>query len=223
MRDIGDREGFEMTSETVRGKGLAGLVGGAAWVFCGFGALLMDEVEVEVEEGSANVGLGVYFGLTVVLPAVLMIVGVSGLQQLHGRRYGRLGSAGATVSGVGLTAVAVGLGWETLSIAFRGEENAIGFVVWTGGLLVLVVGSAVLGVALWRAAVLPHGRAAGVMLGLLLPAIVAVDVVAGALVDGDAAFWLAVTLPYGLAWLVLGSGLRSAGSEAVGHRTPAAA
>jgi len=146
----------------------------------------------------------VYFALLLALPAVLFVVALSGLHTLHRLRYGRLGAAGAMVSGLGLAAISLGAAVEALTAAIDGAQNTVAWVLFLLGFALLVVGSGVLGVGLMRARVLP--RAAAWMLVLLVPITAVVGWIGDRLFPDafDSGLWLALTLPYGLAWLILG-------------------
>lgn len=211
-----------MTTTAIRRGATAGLLGGVGWALFPWGTPF-----AEAEEGGTpalgQAGAGIYFALLLVVPAALLLVGLTGLHAQHRGRYGRFGAVGAALTGVGLGGMVAGLGWETVTIGFTGAESAIGHAIWMIGFLLLLPGSIVLGLAVRRARVLPRAGLAGVALMLVIPVAVAVAVVGGMVSpDGNTGFWLGLTLPYGLVWVLLGSAMRATRVEAPARRATAA-
>lgn len=197
-----------MTRTAIQRGVTAGLIGGAAWVLFPWATPL-----AETEDGSTpvlgDVGSGLYFALLLVVPVALLLMGLAGLHALHRDRYGRLGRVGAGITAVGLAGMLVGLGWEATTITATGEESTFGYAFWMIGFLLLLPGSVVLGLAVRRARVLPGARAAGVALVLAIPVAIALSAVAGTVLPGQTGFWVGLTVPYGLTWLLLATGMRA--------------
>ena len=79
------------------------------------------------------------------------------------------------------------------------------------GFLVLLVGSVLLGIAIVTARREPFSRLGGLLLVGALPLGILLAVVLGAIAPRtDLGFWAAITVPYGVAWLMLGHALMSA-------------
>lgn len=212
-----------MANTAIRRGATAGLLGGVGWVLFPWGTPFA-EAEEGVTPALGQAGSGLYFALLLVVPAALLLVGLTGLHALHRERYGRLGRVGAGVTGVGLAAMLVGLGWETVTIGFSGEENALGHVIWMLGFLLLLPGSVVLGLAVRRARVLPRAGLLGAAQVLVIPVAVAVAAVGGmAFPEGNTGFWLGLTLPYGLLWIGLAAAMRATRVDAPARRVTAAA
>lgn len=211
-----------MTSVKVARGATAGLVGGAGWVLFPWGTPF-----TEAEEGvpaAGEVVSAIYFGLLLVAPALLLLVGLAALDAHHRGHYGRLGTAGALVTALGLGAMFTGLAWEMTTISASGETSAIGHAIWMPGFLVLLPGSILLGAAVWRSGVLPRARLVGLLLVLVIPISIVVAIVGGMIfAESNTGFWLGLTLPYGLVWIVLAAALRGVPLEAPAPRAAAVA
>ncbi|WP_219420368.1 hypothetical protein [Pseudonocardia nigra] len=198
-----------MTGTGIDRGATAGLVGGAAWVLFGWGTPW-----AEVGDGATpTIGAAAaaaWFWLLLVVPAALLLVALRSLHVRHRGRYGRLGTAGAAITGVGFAAMGVGTAWELVTITVAGVESAVGYAVHSLGFVLLLPGTVLLGIAVWRAGVLSRAGLAGLALALTVPVGVGVAVL-GALVHpvDNTGYWLALTLPSGIAWLVVATQLRA--------------
>jgi hypothetical protein len=95
-----------------------------------------------------------------------------------------------------------------------GGEVALGHTLFLIGFLVSVIGSVLVGIVVFRRRRDALSRAAALLLALALPLGIGIGILGGAIAPGnDAAFWAAVSIPTGIAWVLLGSSLRSV------HRT----
>jgi hypothetical protein len=211
-----------MTSTTTARGATAGMAGGVGWVLFPWGTQF---IGIEHDASAAGEMFAIaYYGLLLVVPALLLLVGLQALHAHHRGRYGRLGSAGALVTGIGLGAMFTGLAVEMTTFTIAGEKSAIGHAIWMSGFLLLLPGSVLLGAAVWRAGVLARARLVGLLLVLVIPISVAVAALGGmAFPEGDTGFWLGLTLPYGLIWIVLATALRGARFAAPAPRAAAVA
>ena len=82
----------------------------------------------------------------------------------------------------------------------------------------LVLGSLVLGIAIYRASLIPHARAIGLWfaLAVLFGFIVQIVLYETGIPEPaeDFFFWVGLLAPYGLAWIVLGYSLRRTSDRA---------
>ena len=136
---------------------------------------------------------------------VLLIAGVLGLRSTLGAAAGRLGTSGIVVSTIGLAAMLVGMGTELLTTTISGTENDRGHTVFLIGFLVLIVGQILLGITVFRRRPERLARAGALLMALALPVGVALVLLGGVLFPGsDAGFWAGMTIPTGVAWLLVG-------------------
>jgi hypothetical protein len=193
-----------MTTTTVQRGGTAGLIGGALWAVLPV-AFTAAHIE-ETPRGTLSfAAVAVSYWLVGVLSLVLLLVGLSGLRGALGDAAGRLGTAGVGVSAVALLAMVLGNGTEMATLTFAGKESDLGHSVFLVGFLVLVVGSLLLGIALLRSRRGSPTRWAGVLLVAMLPLGIGLGVLGGIVSPAtDAGFWAAITVPYGVAWVLLG-------------------
>lgn len=159
-----------MTSTAIELGATAGLIGGAGWAIFPWGTPFTEAAEGTVPP-VGEVASAVCFWLLLVVPALLLLLGLGALHAHHRPRYGRVGTAGAVLTGIGLGAMFTGLASEATTITLSGAESAVGHVIWMLGSLLLLPGSILLGAAVWRA------RMAGGLLVSVIPAAVAVAVV----------------------------------------------
>jgi hypothetical protein len=128
-------------SSKVKWGGMAGLAAAAL--------LIMSAILNQIGPGSAAVNL--YLDVVVLAAYIAVIVAVLGVNGLHSGtpRYGRLGTAGAVLTIAGYAIIAV----MTVISMVQGQRSLLP-VRLTGAGLVLV-GSALLGVIILRARLLP--------------------------------------------------------------------
>ena len=158
------------------------------------------------------------YWLMAVLPLLLLLVGLMGLRAHFGAAYGWLGKVGFLVSFVALALMFFGNGVEVASLTFSRSESAVGHSAFLIGFLVLLVGSVLLGVALIRVRRDSPSRLGGILFVLALPLGVLLAIVGGTLAPGtDIGFWAAITVPYGIAWVLLGYALSSSRRAAAGQ------
>jgi hypothetical protein len=198
-----------MPSGLVRWGGWAGIIGGLLWALFPLATVLVDMSNTQ--PGSLNhlAAAGVYW-LMAVLPLLLLLVGLAGLRALPSGAYGRLANVGFLVSFLALALMFIGNAVEIASLTFRGTESSLGHTMFLIGFLVLLVGSVLLGIALVRTQRDPSSRLGGIVLLLALPLGILLAIVLGAIAPRtDLGFWAAITVPYGVAWMLLGYALLS--------------
>jgi hypothetical protein len=186
------------SSDLVRRSGLAAMLGGALWVA---GAVLTaskprgcigDECTFrEMRE------FGTLDGVLALLAVLLLTVGVAGLVT-HARyagRFGRLGSIGLATGAVGAALLVIG---GLIQAVFSGGDFPLMPFFVLPGMLALVVGFLLLGLALLWARVLPRWAAALLVVGAL------------AMLGFNDQNWQALmAIPFGIAWVAVGHSLWS--------------
>ena len=188
-------------SNLVRGGGLAGMLGGLLWVLFPLGEL--SEVDSVLTPG----GSLAYYALVYLLPQVLMLLGLARLHALRSRSYGWLGKVGIVISFVALALVLTGSAWDMTRIASTGGGSTVGYLTLIFGFFLLTWGSGLLGLAM---IVIPHDLPS--YLGALLLSIaVPLGLLYAFAAWGawDFRFWVGLTVPYGVAWALLGYALVS--------------
>ena len=157
------------------------------------------------------------YWLMAVVPLLLLLIALAGLRAAFGGTYGRLGNAGFLISSVALALMFVGNGVEVASLTFGGSESSLGHSMFLIGFLILLLGSVLLGVSLARTRRDAASRLAGLLLALALPLGILLAVVLGTLApETDLGFWAAITVPYGVAWTLLGYSLASRHAQPAG-------
>ena len=131
------------------------------------------------------------------------------------RHIGVLALIGTAVAACGMAAMTVGNGVELASITAGGGEVDWGHLIFLSGFLVSVVGFIVTGIVVLRRRRDALSRAAGVLLTAALPAGIGIGVLGSSLdPHNDAWFWAAISVPTGVAWVLLGASLRAANRPA---------
>ncbi len=153
-----------------------------------------------------------YYVLGYLWAQLLLLMGLKGLHTTHRKSYGWLGAVGFYVSLVALVLTFVGGAFETTRMASMGAESTVGYSILMVGFLLLAWGSVLLGLAITKVLDDPPSYLAGLLLAVAVPLGVLVAFMAGA--TRDFYFWVGLTVPYGVAWLVLGYALSSAGGTA---------
>jgi hypothetical protein len=208
-------------STTISRGATTGLVGGALYALFPIAWNLANVTDVEFGTLSF-VAVAASYWIFAVLPPVLIVAGLVGLRRALGADAGKVGAVGLVLSMIGLGAMSLGVGIEVASISVGGGEVALGHAMLLIGFLVHAVGSILLGVVVFRRRRDGLSRAAGLLLALAFPLGLGIGFV-GSTVDpnNDAWFWAVVSVPTGIAWVLLGSSLRSAGRSAPVEFAPA--
>lgn len=187
--------------------GLAGLFGGLLWAVWPFGAEI---ALADFYQTRAMDSVAIAYSLLAVVALGLMIVGVLGLYYLHVGTFGRLGTSGAFISGGALAVMAIGF---VLDFVWYGTDiSAIGHLGVLLGFVALLLGSFVLGIAVFRADHMQHARWLGILLSIAIPAgvalVIAKETFAPSARESDLWFWVAIMTAYGLSWILLGYQMR---------------
>jgi len=181
----------------------AATVGGALWALVpvAFGLV----APTDVQRGTLSfVAVLAAVWICGALSLALLLGALAGLRPVLAQT--RLGAVGAAVSAAGLAAMLLGNGTELTTITVNGQESDLGHTVFLIGFLVLIAGSVLPGIALIRRRI---SVVAGWIMTLALPIGIGIGLL-GALLfpHNDGAFWAAITVPTGVAWVVLGRTLR---------------
>ena len=184
----------------------AAVVGGVLWALVPFVFSLPEPSKIS---GTLEfVAVAVVSWICGAVSLILLIAGVLGLRSVLGEQAGRLGTSGIVVSTVGLVAMLAGLGTELMTTTIWGTENDPGHAVFQIGFLVLVVGQILLGITVFRRRTDRLARAGALLMALALPVGIGLVLLVGVLVPGsDAGFWAGMTVPTGIAWLLVGRSL----------------
>lgn len=192
--------------------GIAAMLGGALWAL----TPLRQDVFGGGRFPESPIFRPYHFVVEVIM--ILLIVGLVALHARYKRTYGHLGTAGVVVIFGGYALGLVG-GIPAVLFTSDGLRDVTMLGQDLGFLAVLVAGSGaiLLGVALWRARAVP--RLAALLLIISLPVgLPGVIVLQGiGLVDSAG---LALTVPYGGAWIILGHQLWAEENTPVRHPSP---
>ena len=195
--------------DTAAGRARPALVGATLWTLSA-GVWAISDLEDQEPGSQGFVAVAVAWWICMVLAPALMITGHSALRAALGPAAGKAARTGIALSATGLGAMGLGIGIEVASMTFGGGEVPLGHGILLVGFLIAIAGALVAGVALLRRR--PDGllRSAAWLLVLALPFGVGIMALGGALAPGtDAFFWAALTVPMGLAWVLLSTWLRS--------------
>lgn len=195
--------------------GMAAMLGGVLWALCSVKLMFVQWGQ----PGSYFYENYEFYNRLVALSLPLLMVGSAGLHASQGKRYGLPGRLGFGSTFVGFTLVLVGSVGEfwlftdqpyAIPWSGRATSYTTGFL----GLLVLIVGSALLGVATLRAQMLP--RVGALLLAASYPLTILASVLFGLIGWGwvlqNWAFFM-YPVPFALAWIVLGYALWSGRGE----------
>jgi hypothetical protein len=195
----GTRKGVIVSSDFTRRGGLAGMLGGLLWVLFPLGEL--PEVDLLL---APHVSLA-YYGLGYLLPQLLLLMSLQRLHAFHSRSYGWLGTMGFYVSFVAVVLAFVGGAFELTKTAATGIGSIVAFLTVILSHFILAWGSALLGLAITGTLHDPASYLGGLLLTIAVP--LGFLFVFAAETAWDLGFWVGLTMPYGVAWLVLGYAL----------------
>jgi hypothetical protein len=192
---------------TVSGRAALAIVGAALWTLSSVVWAISDLGSQEF--GTLRfVAVAVAWSAFMVLPPVLLAIGHAGLRAALGQALPRSGGAGIRLAALGLGAMGLGIGIEVASMSVGGGEVDMGHVILLAGWLVSVIGALLVGFTVIRRRRDRLSRAAGWLLVLAVPLGIGIGVLGASVAPGtDAFFWAAITVPTGLAWLLLGRSL----------------
>jgi len=177
------------------------MLGGLLWALFPLGELPVAGL-VLTPQGSLA-----YYGFGYLLPQLLLLTGLKGLHTVCRRSYGRLGSVGFLMSFVALVLAFVGGAFEMMKIASTGAGSTVGYLTLIVSFFILAWGSALLGLAITGTLHDPLSYLGGLLLAIAVPLGLLFVFTAGA--AWDFYFWVGLTVPYGVAWLLLGYALIS--------------
>jgi len=199
-----------MATTSVQRGGTAGLVGGALWAL--LPVVLLVHLDDTAHGTLAFVAVATADWVVGALSLVLLLVALSRLRAGLTDGGARPGAVGVVVSGLALLAMVLGNGTELATLTVSGTESDLGHSVFLIGFLVLVVGSLLLGIALLRGRREPLVRWAGALMVGMVPLGIGVGVLLNAVAPHtDLGFWAAITVPYGVAWVLLGRSMSASG------------
>jgi hypothetical protein len=189
------------SSNLVRWGAWAGMLGGLLWALFPLGEL------PTVDSVLTRWGSLAYYGLGYLLPQLLMLLGLVRLHALRGGSYGWLGNVGIFVSFIALVLVFTGSAWDMTKIASTGAGSTVGYLTLIIGFVILTWGSGLLGLAIIEGLHDLPSYLGGLLLSIAVPlGLLFVFTAGGA---WDFGFWAGLTVPYGVAWALLGYALLS--------------
>ncbi len=193
-----------MSSDLTRWGGFAGMLGGLLWVLFPLGEL--PEVDLLL---TPQVSLA-YYGLGYLLPQLLLLMSLERLHAFQRRSYGWLGTVGFYVSFVALVLTLVGGVFEMTMTAATGTGSTLAYLNVIVSFCILAWGSALLGLAITGTLHDLPSYLGGLLLAIAVPLGSLFVFATGA--AWDFGFWAGLTVPYGVAWLLLGPALLMARS-----------
>ncbi|HEX2183680.1 MAG TPA: hypothetical protein VHH10_15465 [Rubrobacteraceae bacterium] len=181
-----------MSTSTVRWAGVAGMLGGALFVLSAVVITSLPRGCIGDECAARPMRETGAAGALLVLALLLVVVGMAGLviRARNAGRLGALGKTGAVVAAVGAALPVIG--GVVQGVLYGGDYPLMPYFV-IPGVLALVVGFVLLGVAVLLAGVLPRWAAALLVVGSL--AMLGFN-------DQNAQALLAI--PNGIAWIAVG-------------------
>jgi hypothetical protein len=200
-------------SETSRRARMA-TAGGVLWTLSS-AVWAVSDIEYQEAGSLGFVAVAVAWWICMVLAPALLVVGHSALRAALGPAIGRVGRTGIVLAAAGLGAMGLGIGIEIASMTFGGGEVPLGHAIMLTGFLVSIVGGLITGITVLRSRRDVLSRVAGWLLVLALPLGIGIGILGNALAPAtDAVFWAALTVPTGLAWILLGRSLVTGTSTA---------
>jgi hypothetical protein len=190
-----------VSSNTVRWAGLAAMLGGALSVVSAVVIASMPRGCIGDECASQQMRDTGVAGALLMLALLLVVVGAAGLviRARNAGRFGRLGRTGAVVGAVGVALPVIGSLIQ--GVLYDGDYPLMPYFV-IPGVLALVVGFVLLGLAVLRAGVLPRWATALLIVGTL-----------AMLGFNDQNAQALMAIPFGIAWVAVGYVLWSGESE----------
>ncbi len=184
-----------------------GTVGAVLWTLSS-GVWAVSDLEDQPFGSLTFVAVAVAWWTCMVAAPLLLVAGHSALAAVVGPATGRVGRAGIGTAAAGLAAMGLGIGIEVASMSAGGGEVAAGHAILLVGFLVAVLGGLVTGITVIRRLADPAARVAGWLLALALPLGIGIGALGSMLApENDAVFWAVLTLPTGIAWVLLGRSL----------------
>ena len=138
---------------------------------------------------------------------LLLLVGLKGFHDRHNYAYGWPGTVGFYAIFVALALAFTGGAILITSLTFAGAESLVAYLTLIVSFVPLGLGSALLGLGITGVMRDPPSQLAGLLLAIGVPLGLLVAFAAGT--NADFSFWSGLTMPYGLAWILLGVPLAS--------------
>jgi hypothetical protein len=181
-----------LSTSTVRWAGVAGMLGGALFVLSAVLIASMPRGCIGGECAARTMRETGAAGALLMLALLLIVVGMAGLviRARNAGRFGALGKTGAVVAAVGVALPLIGS--LVQGVLYGGDYPLMPYFV-IPGVLALVTGFVLLGIAVLLATVLPRWAAALLVVGSL--AMLGFN-------DQNAQALLAI--PNGIAWIAVG-------------------
>ncbi len=197
------------TTGTVARRARIGTAGAVLWTVSS-GVWAAAELEDQTFGTLTFVAVAVAWWIALVIAPALLVAGHSALLTTLGAGAGRVGRAGVVVAAAGIAAMGLGIGIEVAAMSAGGGEVALGHAILLVGFLVAIVGGVVTGITVIRRLTGTATRIAGWLLVLALPLGLGVGALGSLLApENDAVFWAVLTLPTGIAWVLLGRSLQA--------------
>ena len=194
-------------TDTVVRKARIGTIGAVLWTLSST-VWAASEIEAQPFGSLAFVAVAVAWWICMVVAPLLVVVGHYALLAALGPAAGRVGRTGVGASAVGLAAMGLGIGIEVASMSAGGGEVSAGHAILLAGFVVALLGGLVTGITVIRRLTHPAAKVGGWLLVLALPLGIGVGVLGSMLApENDAVFWAVLTLPTGIAWILLGRSL----------------
>ena len=174
----------------------------------------ISDLEAQEFGSLAFVAVAVAWWICMVVAPALLVLGHVALRGALGPTPGRFAVGGIVLAATGIGAMGLGIGIEIASMSVGGGEVALGHAILLIGFLVAVGGGVITGITVLRHRRDGLSRAAGWLLVLALPLGIGLGVLGSAVApETDAVFWAALTVPTGLAWVLLGRSLAAGTSN----------
>ena len=153
-----------------------------------------------------------YYGFGYLCATLLLLMGLKGLHAIHRRSYGWLGSVGWFASFAALMLAFAGGAIEMMNMVSTSTASTMAYLTLIVGFFILVWGSALLGLAILGTLRDPPLYLGGLLLTIAVPLGFLFVFATGAAWDFE--FWVGLTVPYGVAWMILGYALLRAKGKA---------
>ena len=205
----------EAPAGTVARRARMAAVGAVLWTLSP-AVWFLSEIEDQEPGSLPFVAVTVAWWACMVAAPFLLVPGHLALRTSLGDRAGRVGTVGIAAAAGGLSAMGLGMGIEVASMTVGGGEVAVGHAILLIGFLISIVGALLTGITVLRRRRDGASRTAGWILALALPLGIGLGYLGSVLAPGnDAFFWAALTVPTGIAWVLLGRSLAD-GDRATG-------
>ena len=192
---------------TVVRRARIGTAGAVLWTLSS-GVWAASDLEDQPYGSLTFVAVAVAWWICMVVAPMLLVVGHSALAAVLRPTSGRVGRAGVATAAAGLAAMGLGIGIEVASMSAGGGEVSAGHAILLAGFVVALLGGLVTGITVIRRLTHPAAKVGGWLLVLALPLGIGVGVLGSMLApENDAVFWAVLTLPTGIAWILLGRSL----------------